>query len=215
MDILHNLAFGFGHAMTWQNLMFCALGCTVGTLIGLLPGVASVQIPPDVVGLLVLPPLLFAAATDVAVKELLGVLRPVLLLAIGLVAFTAAAVAASDSWVWMAADWYSVAAETLLPEYLSPASGGNEPMPDAIVVNAAFTATLSYVTPRTTSQLVRIINSQQGTAARTRVLITSTDGKKSWGTVGVSDNIIDASWEALREAVEYKLMSPPMAAKSA
>ena len=70
-----------------------------GVLVGLLPGVASVQIPPDVVGLLVLPPLLFAAATDVAVKELLGVLRPVLLLAIGLVAFTAAAVAATLHWV--------------------------------------------------------------------------------------------------------------------
>jgi len=38
MEILNNLAFGFGHALTLQNLMFCALGCTVGTLIGLLPG---------------------------------------------------------------------------------------------------------------------------------------------------------------------------------
>ena len=38
MEILHNLAFGFEHALTWQNLMFCAIGCTVGTLIGLLPG---------------------------------------------------------------------------------------------------------------------------------------------------------------------------------
>ncbi len=38
MDILHNLAFGFEHALTWQNLMFCAIGCTVGTFIGLLPG---------------------------------------------------------------------------------------------------------------------------------------------------------------------------------
>jgi len=38
MDVLHNLAFGFEHALTWQNLMFCAIGCTVGTLVGLLPG---------------------------------------------------------------------------------------------------------------------------------------------------------------------------------
>lgn len=52
---------------------------------------------------------------------------------------------------------------------------------------------------------VRIINSQQGTAARTRVLITSTDGKKSWGTVGVSDNIIQASWLALVDSFEYRL----------
>ena len=38
MEVLHNLAFGFSHALTWQNLMFCAIGCTVGTLVGLLPG---------------------------------------------------------------------------------------------------------------------------------------------------------------------------------
>ena len=70
-----------------------------GVLVGLLPGVPSVQVPPDVVGLLVLPPLLFAAATDVAVSELRGVLGPVLTLAVGLVAFTAVAVAVTLHWV--------------------------------------------------------------------------------------------------------------------
>lgn len=52
---------------------------------------------------------------------------------------------------------------------------------------------------------VRIINGQQGTGARTRVLIDSTDGKDHWGTVGVSDNIIEASWLALVDSFEYKL----------
>ena len=52
---------------------------------------------------------------------------------------------------------------------------------------------------------VRILESSQGAGARTRVLIESGDGEGIWGTVGVSDNIIDASWEALRESVEYKL----------
>jgi len=52
---------------------------------------------------------------------------------------------------------------------------------------------------------VRIINGQQGTAARTRVLIGSNDGVKSWGTVGVSDNIIEASWLALVDSFEFKL----------
>ena len=52
---------------------------------------------------------------------------------------------------------------------------------------------------------VRILESTQGTGARTRVLIESSDGRAIWGTVGVSDNIIDASWEALRDAVEHKL----------
>ena len=52
---------------------------------------------------------------------------------------------------------------------------------------------------------VRIINGQAGTAARTRVLITSTDGHSTWGTVGVSDNIIEASWLALVEGLEYRV----------
>jgi 2-isopropylmalate synthase len=52
---------------------------------------------------------------------------------------------------------------------------------------------------------VRILEGNAGTASRTRVLIESGDGQRIWGTVGVSDNIIDASWEALRESVEYKL----------
>ncbi|RYD70867.1 MAG: citramalate synthase, partial [Verrucomicrobiaceae bacterium] len=52
---------------------------------------------------------------------------------------------------------------------------------------------------------VRIINGQQGTAARTRVLITSKDNHGTWGTVGVSDNIIEASWLALVDSFEYRL----------
>lgn len=52
---------------------------------------------------------------------------------------------------------------------------------------------------------VRILESGAGTNSRTRVLIESGDGRAVWGTVGVSDNIVDASWEALRDAVEYKL----------
>ena len=45
-----------------------------------------------------------------------------------------------------------------------------------------------------------------GTAARTRVLIQSTDGEKEWGTVGVSENIITASLQALADSMEYALM---------
>jgi len=52
---------------------------------------------------------------------------------------------------------------------------------------------------------VRILDSGTGTAAKTRVIIESTDGKETWGTVGVDDNIIEASWEALVDSVEYKL----------
>ncbi len=52
---------------------------------------------------------------------------------------------------------------------------------------------------------VRILDPETATAAKTRVLIESSDGKKHWGTVGVSENIIEASWEALVDSVEYKL----------
>jgi 2-isopropylmalate synthase len=52
---------------------------------------------------------------------------------------------------------------------------------------------------------VRILEGQNGTAACTRVLIESSDGKDFWGTVGLSENIIEASWEALVDSVEYIL----------
>ncbi|MDX2187194.1 MAG: citramalate synthase [Opitutaceae bacterium] len=56
---------------------------------------------------------------------------------------------------------------------------------------------------------VRILDSKAGSNARTRVLAETTDGHQRWGTVGVSDNIIDASWEAIRDAVEYRLQFGP------
>ncbi|MDQ1326805.1 MAG: 2-isopropylmalate synthase [Candidatus Poribacteria bacterium] len=52
---------------------------------------------------------------------------------------------------------------------------------------------------------VRVLDAKIGTAAKVRVLIESSDGEQSWGTVGVSEDIIAASWEALVESIEYKL----------
>jgi len=52
---------------------------------------------------------------------------------------------------------------------------------------------------------VRVVNSEAGTAARIRVLIESSDHHDVWGTIGVSENIIEASWLALTDAIEYKL----------
>ena len=52
---------------------------------------------------------------------------------------------------------------------------------------------------------VRIVDGDRGTAAKTRVLIESGDGERIWGTVGVSENIIEASWQALVDSVEHKL----------
>jgi 2-isopropylmalate synthase len=53
---------------------------------------------------------------------------------------------------------------------------------------------------------VRVLNPREATAAKVRVLIRSTDGKHTWDTVGVSENIIEASWLALVDSVEYKLL---------
>jgi len=52
---------------------------------------------------------------------------------------------------------------------------------------------------------VRVVNARAGTAARVRVIIESRDKSSIWGTVGVSENIIEASWQALVDSVEYKL----------
>jgi 2-isopropylmalate synthase len=59
---------------------------------------------------------------------------------------------------------------------------------------------------RLTDYKVRILDGIAGTAAKTRVLITSTDGKREWGTVGVSENIIEASLQALVDSMEYALL---------
>lgn len=53
---------------------------------------------------------------------------------------------------------------------------------------------------------VRIVNESGGTAAKIRVLIESRDRDKKWGTVGVSDNIIEASWQAVVDSIIYKLV---------
>jgi len=53
---------------------------------------------------------------------------------------------------------------------------------------------------------VRVLESKAGTAAKVRVLIQSQDEENSWWTIGVSENIIEASWHALVDSVEYKLL---------
>ncbi len=53
---------------------------------------------------------------------------------------------------------------------------------------------------------VRVFAAGKGTSAKVRVLIESGDGAHKWGTVGVSENIIEASWQALVDSIEYKLL---------
>ena len=56
-----------------------------------------------------------------------------------------------------------------------------------------------------TDYKVRVINPDASTAARVRVVIQSRDKDAIWGTVGVSENLIEASWQALVDSVVYKL----------
>jgi len=57
-----------------------------------------------------------------------------------------------------------------------------------------------------TDYKVRVLDTKQGTAARVRVLIESQDKKDAWTTIGVHENVIEASWEALIDSIEYKLL---------
>jgi 2-isopropylmalate synthase len=57
-----------------------------------------------------------------------------------------------------------------------------------------------------TDYKVRVLDTARGTAAVTRVLIDSTDGDLTWTTIGVSDNVIEASWEALADSIVFGLL---------
>ena len=57
-----------------------------------------------------------------------------------------------------------------------------------------------------TDYKVRVLDTQRGTGAVTRVLLDTTDGEESWTTIGVSENIIEASWQALSDSLVYGLL---------
>lgn len=80
-------------------------------------------------------------------------------------------------------------------------------------LDSALRAALARSFPRIrkvslTDYKVRILDGIAGTGAKTRVLIQSTDGHREWGTVGVSENIIAASLEALVDSMEFALLKP-------
>jgi 2-isopropylmalate synthase len=57
-----------------------------------------------------------------------------------------------------------------------------------------------------TDYKVRVLDTQKGTGAITRVLIDSTNGDRTWTTIGVSENIIEASWQALYDSLVFGLL---------
>jgi 2-isopropylmalate synthase len=93
-------------------------------------------------------------------------------------------------------------------ELLHTAAEGNGPV-DAL--NKALCKALRGAYPqlanvRLTDYKVRILDGKQGTGAITRVLIDFDDGERAWTTVGASANIIEASWQALSDSMEYALL---------
>ena len=62
---------------------------------------------------------------------------------------------------------------------------------------------------------MRILDEHHGTGAVTRVLLDSSDGEREWGSIGVSENIIEASWEALVDSLEYAFQPPGCAERAA
>lgn len=78
-------------------------------------------------------------------------------------------------------------------------------------LDAALRAVLENIYPqikamKLTDYKVRVLDSKEGTAARVRVIIESQDEEKTWGTVGVSTNVVEASYLALVDSFEYKIM---------
>ncbi len=92
-------------------------------------------------------------------------------------------------------------------EIIHTAAEGNGPV-DALnrALHKALTGTYPRLASlRLTDYKVRILNSADGTAAVTRVLIDFDNGERAWTTVGASGNIIEASWRALSDSMEYAL----------
>jgi 2-isopropylmalate synthase len=61
---------------------------------------------------------------------------------------------------------------------------------------------------------VRILDETKGTEAVTRVLLDASDGHEVWGSIGVSENVIAASWQALVDSLEYAIQPRPAKAKA-
>ncbi len=85
---------------------------------------------------------------------------------------------------------------------------------DTALRKALATAYPNLTTMQLVDYKVRVINSTEGTAAKVRVVIESKDEKHVWSTVGVSENVIEASWLALVDSVEYKLFQDAEAVES-
>lgn len=114
--------------------------------------------------------------------------------------------------------WSEATIKASVPEHISHEQGHTEPVEHTSAdgngpveaLDKALRKVLEKFYPhikktRLTDYKVRILNEESGTCALTRVIINTADEETSWGTVGVSENIIEASWQALTDSLIYKL----------
>ncbi len=94
-------------------------------------------------------------------------------------------------------------------QVMHTAADGNGPVNalDAAVRKALLPFYPQLADVHLTDYKVRILDGEAGTAAQTRVLIDSANGHRTWSTVGSSTNIIEASWQALADSLEYALLN--------
>jgi 2-isopropylmalate synthase len=94
-------------------------------------------------------------------------------------------------------------------QVMHTAADGNGPVNalDAAVRKALLPVYPQLAAVHLTDYKVRILDGEAGTAAQTRVLIDSSNGRRTWSTVGSSTNIIEASWLALADSLEYALLN--------
>ena len=94
-------------------------------------------------------------------------------------------------------------------QVLHTAAEGNGPVNalDAALRKALLDVFPSLSGVRLADYKVRILDSQNGTGATVRVLIDSEQGTRRWSTVGASTNIIEASWQALADSIEFILLN--------
>jgi len=94
-------------------------------------------------------------------------------------------------------------------QVMHTAAEGNGPVSalDAALRKALEVAYPTLKAVRLDDYKVRILDSESGTAASVRVLIDTKNGTRSWSTVGASTNIIEASWQAIADSLEYALLN--------
>ena len=97
------------------------------------------------------------------------------------------------------------------PERVVATAEGNGPVNalDAALRQAIGSHFPALADVHLTDYRVRVLDTGRGTGAVTRVLVDSTDGERTWTTIGVSENIIEASWQALYDSIVFGLLHAP------